>query len=262
MFAIIDNIILHLFAKLTNETYARKMGDFHEIGNAMNAKDLAKQEGVTVRAINTRWNAKFPGETFNSNAALSPVQIAELREAGKRRSRVKPKNIVVVRSKPKEEKPGGGEAAGPLSGPAPSTAEGPKGWQKFLLVLLLLAPTAASVNNMLHITEALAGNYFDAVLLTVVLSASALGLVLAGVRDRWTLLLAVVLIAFESFCNLTRIYGGLMGVGTTGNPTRFLGLVTDIFNTGSHGTAIALGCFTALFIAAVQYAAVFQLNQK
>lgn len=89
------------------------MGDFHEIGNAMNAKDLAKQEGVTVRAINTRWNAKFPGETFDSNAVLSPVQIAELREAGKRKSVAKAKKArIVVLSK---EEPGSGEAARPLS---------------------------------------------------------------------------------------------------------------------------------------------------
>lgn len=134
--------------------------------------------------------------------------------------------------------------------------------RRLLLLALLIAPTAASVGNMYHITAALTGNHADAVLLTVVLATSAIGFVVAGIRSWWSIALAVLLILFESFCNLTRIYGGLMGVGTTWNPTRFLGLVTDIFNSGSHGTAVALGAFTAFFIAAVQYAAVFELNRK
>lgn len=133
----------------------------------------------------------------------------------------------------------------------------------WVLYFLLMAPTAASVHNMFTVTQALSGNLYDAVALTVVLSASALGFVWYGVRSRLTIALAALLIAYESFCNLTRIYGGLMGSGThTGNPTRFVGLVTDIFGTGTHQTAIFLGAFTAFFIAAVQYAAVFELNRK
>lgn len=235
-----------------------------EIMTKITISEWCEKSGVSPDAVRMAF-PKIGLTDFAKSRVLSPAEVSRLEayEFRKKSGEVRPKKIVVVRSK-KEDKPGGGEAAGPLSGPAPARAqkEGPNGWQKILLCLLLVAPTAASVNNMLHITEALAGNYLDAVLLTVVLSVSALGLVLAGVRSGWTLMLAVVLIAFESFCNLTRIYGGLMGVGTTGNPTRFLGLVTDIFNTGSHGTAIAVGAFTAFFIAAVQYAAVFQLNRK
>lgn len=135
-------------------------------------------------------------------------------------------------------------------------------WRECVIVGLLIAPTAASVRNMYEVTYHLSGHTFDAILLTVVLSVSALGFVAAGVRSWWAVSLAVVLILFESFCNLARIYGGLMGTGTTGNPTRFLGLVTDIFGSGSHWTAIVLAGITALFIAAVQYAAIFELNKK
>jgi len=226
------------------------MGVLHEMKETLTAKDLAKLEGVTVRAINTRWNANFRGQPFDSNAELSPEQVAKLREAGKRKIR-----------KQRAQQPGGKPAAAskPISTPP---APRPVKKQTALLFVPLIAATAASVGNMYHITRALAGSAFDAWLLTSVLSTSALCFILAGMRSAWTIALAVLLIAFESFCNLTRIYGGLMGTGTTGNPTRFLGLCTDIFNSGSHGTAVALGAFTAFFIAAVQYAAVFQLNRK
>ena len=135
------------------------------------------------------------------------------------------------------------------------------GWRECIIVGLLIAPTAASVRNMYTVTYHLSEHATDAVLLTTVLSVSALGFVAAGIRSWWAVSLAVVLILFESFCNLTRIYGGLMGTGATGNPTRFLGLVCDIFGSGSHWTAVVLGGITALFIAAVQYAAIFELNK-
>lgn len=135
-------------------------------------------------------------------------------------------------------------------------------WQKILLYGLLLAPTAASVHNMFIVTLHVSGTVVDAVLLTVVLACTAIGFILAGSRNTWTFALAVLLIAFESFCNLTKIYGGLMGIGTTGNPTRFLGLVCDILGSGSHYTAVFIGAVTALFIAATQYAAIFELNKK
>ena len=151
-------------------------------------------------------------------------------------------------------------APAPEATPTPGRAK--FGWRGWLLVALMIAPTAASVENMYSVTFSLSASAHSAVFLTAVLSVSALGFVIAGVRNWYTVGLAALLIAYESFCNLTRIYGGLMGNGHTGNPTRFLGTVTDIFGTGTHGTAIFLGAFTAFFIATVQYAAVFELNKK
>lgn len=142
--------------------------------------------------------------------------------------------------------------------PAPGRAK-----PTWILYVLLIGPIVASWHNMYLITHDLSGTVYDAVALTAVLSFSAIGFVWYGVRRWYIMALAGFLIAYESFCNLTRIYGGLMGSGTsTGNPTRFVGLVTDIFGTGTHGTAIFLGAFTAFFIAAVQYAAVFELNKS
>lgn len=136
-------------------------------------------------------------------------------------------------------------------------------WQRYILIGLLIAPTVASVENMYHVTRSLAGTAHSAVLLTIVLSISALGFVVASKRSTLVMALALLLIGFESFCNLTRVYGGLLNVGTPnyGLPVRFLGLVTDIFGTGTHQTAVFLAAFTAFFIAAVQYAAVYELKK-
>jgi hypothetical protein len=59
---------------------------------------------------------------------------------------------------------------------------------------------------------------------------------------------------------MTRIHAGLYT--ENGNCTRFLGQFTDTFNSGTHESAFFLSAFTAFFIAAVQYAAVFELNKS
>jgi len=64
------------------------------------------------------------------------------------------------------------------------------------------------------------------------------------------------LTAFDS-----RIYSGLMIGGKFGT-SEFLGRVCDIFNSGSHYTAVCLGGLTALLLAAVQYVSLFELNRK
>jgi hypothetical protein len=133
-------------------------------------------------------------------------------------------------------------------------------YQRALLVCLLVAPTAASVTNMYKVTGDITGEPITAALYTVVLSITALGFTLSGIRSWVTVALAVVLIGYESFCNLTRLYYGLMG-GVTGNPTRFLGTVTSIFESGSHGTAIVIAAFSAVMLAAVQYTAILEINR-
>lgn len=127
-----------------------------------------------------------------------------------------------------------------------------------ILIALIIVPTAASVNNMFSVAAELGESDLTAGLFTVLLSLSALGFTLAGVRSALTKALAVFLIAFEAFCNLARIYDHLMPCGV---PARFTGMVTNIFETGSHGTAVALALVTSLIIASVQYTAINELNK-
>lgn len=113
------------------------------------------------------------------------------------------------------------------------------------------AATIASVNNMhlifWHITS---GETFTAWVFTAVFAGSAFCFIASG--STWLPIQIVTwfTILFEAFCNLTGVYYGMLG--KTGTPTRFLGMVTDIFNSGTHLTAIILGLFMALIIASVQ----------
>ena len=236
------------------------MGSMHETFSPLTAKDIAKGEGVNIATIRFRWNKVFAKGTFDSNRELSQDEVAAISQQTKGRAakpaKPAPRKVPAL----PEQQPATVNQPAPASEvlpPAPGRAK-----QSWILYVLLIGPIVASWHNMYLITRDLSGTIYDAVALTAVLSFSAIGFVWYGVRDWYIMALAALLIAYESFCNLTRIYGGLMGIGApTGNPTRFIGLVTDIFGTGTHGTAIFLGAFTAFFIAAVQYAAVFELNK-
>lgn len=120
-----------------------------------------------------------------------------------------------------------------------------------VLYFPLLLATVASVANMylicLHLCN---GDKLSAWVLTAVFSGSALAFIIARATGWWSQAVMWVLIGFESFCNMTGVYYGLLG--RTGTPTRFLSMVTDIFNSGTHYTAIALGFAMALIIGAVQ----------
>jgi hypothetical protein len=130
-----------------------------------------------------------------------------------------------------------------------------------VLYTLMLIPAAASIQNMHRVTFDIAGHEFAAVLLTGLFSASPFLFVLAGLKNRLTVALVAFLVLYEAFCNFTRIYGGLTGFGLRGMPTRFLGLVTDVFNSGTHQTAVVLAVIMSLLAASVFYAAYNELRK-
>jgi len=166
-----------------------------------------------------------------------------------------------IPSPPKVRKPQPEQRSGTFDFGKPEAAATNRNYRSVALVALLIAPTLASVQNAYHVSTQIMGDIFGATCLTVVLSLTALGLVFSGARSWTTMLLAIILIGYESFCNLTRIYSGLMIGGKFGT-SEFLGRVCDIFNSGSHYTAICLGGLTALLLAAVQYVSLFELNKQ
>lgn len=214
--------------------------------------ELAKTHGRKADTLYRAARKKWPGRTWSKFSAVTESEAAFLIGEKKEVDTLRRANPVKPETQKRDKKPA----------PGPRWFSGRWSGRHWLLAGLVACPTVASVRNMYGVTLSITDSVFDAVALTVVLSVSALGFVVAGLRGAWVVLLAVVLIAFEAFCNLTRIYGGLMNVGQSGYPTRFLGLVTDVFNSGSHGTAVALGGIVAFVLAAVQYAAIFQLNKK
>lgn len=135
-------------------------------------------------------------------------------------------------------------------------------WRGLLLYVLMLIPAAASMQNMFRVTHDIGGDYFAAICLTGLFSAAPFMFVLAGVRNAVTGALVAFMVLYEAFCNFTRIYGGLTGFGKNDFPTRFLGLVTDVFESGTHYTAIFLAAIMAALAASTFYAAYFELNKK
>lgn len=216
----------------------------------MTILQLAESTGKRPEAIYMKLRRTFPGVSFSKNSELDSAHLAAL-QTDKRGGANKPAHTPVRAPKIKQVH-------------ADVLPKQPVGLQKMrtaILSLLLAAPTAASVTNIYTVALAITQEEGTAVLYTIVLACSALGFTVANFRSWLTFSLSALLIAFESFCNLSRLYHGLMG-GVSGNPTRFLGTVTEIFNSGSHGTALIIAGFSALMLAAVQYAAIFELQKR
>ena len=140
------------------------------------------------------------------------------------------------------------------------------GMQLFGLYLLMGSVAIASLQNVYRITFDITEEQFAAVLLTGIFSAGPFILVLSGIRTFTAKALTVALILYECFCNFTRIYGGLTGFGKAGFPTRFLGLVTDVFafgkyQAGTHETAIVISAVSAILAAAIFYASFKELSK-
>jgi len=212
------------------------------------AKDIANILGVGTDAVRMKYKRMFPTRPFDATEPL-PREISGrlLADGRKKAAANKPANKPVT--------------ATPVTIPPAKKPSAPEfNLRRAMLIFLLVAPTAASVTNMYHVTGEITAEPITAALYTIVLSVTALGFTLAGTSSWLTAILSFLLIGYEAFCNLSRLYYGLMG-GVCGNPTRFLGTVTDIFHSGSHGTAIAIAGFSAAMLAAVQYTAIFEINK-
>jgi hypothetical protein len=216
--------------------------------------ELAEQSAGNYDTFYRKAKRKFPETDWNKNSVLSADHIRVL--SGKTSAvRPAPRKKEIIRT----------PAQHTVNQPAPVvdatvTPARAKEKRDWMLYGLMVTATAASVQNMYRVTAELTEANMSAWLLTAVLSVSAIVFVLSGVRRWWTGLLAALLIAYESMCNMTRIHAGLYT--ESGNSTRFLGQFCDTFDSGTHESAFFLAAFTAFFIAAVQYAAVFELNKK
>lgn len=219
----------------------------------INAGQLADKLGVNRPTMEKRVRRTFPDIVPALSAPLSAEQIATL-SAGRVGKKVRQLSggATVLKSRTVAK----GVAGGVVS--KMETTKFP--YRQGGLIALTVAPFLASLDNMFHVTQELT-NPFSAVCLTILVCVSAVGFTVANSRHKVAIAVTVFTVAFEAFCNLTRIYGGLM-TGANGNPTKFVGLVTDIVGTGTHVTAVFLGAVTALMISGVQYAAIFEMSLK
>lgn len=149
------------------------------------------------------------------------------------------------------------------------------------LGIILLATMLVSWQNMYAVTGELFQESGTASLtLTGILCFSPFIFSMFGMAQGHIKVLVICLGIFEGFCNVARIFGGLNGFShvhkifytakdgvahtvatVTGCPTRFLGLVCDLFNSGTVYTAKALAALLSGLIFWLFYAALFGLKK-
>ena len=248
-------------------------------GQTRTLKEWAEMFGIKPDTARVKATRTF-GTAYGLTSVLSAEQWAMLYGTKSKQPATRPEKIKRVLNKPVETK----ESSPVIETQGEKREEKPQPkprewWQTALLGLLMLAPAAASVQNMYHVTHDIGGDWFAAVCLTAVFSAAPFMFVLSGVKSRATGALVFFMVLYEAFCNVSRIYGGLTGFGKGGFPTRFLGLVTDIFafgakyddtgafvgyayQAGTHGTALVLAIIMAILAAGTFYAAYFEINKN
>ena len=210
--------------------------------------DICRETGTDIDTMRRRWTRKFDAP-FNRYTIPTDAQLAVLFADNRRL-----KGIDVELKPIKAQKDADNTTYSAPDNTPDIVRDKPEQETRTNQVWLWLPLFAASIacfRNMWLICLHLSGSdKLSALVLTLLFSGSAMCFILSRATGAAAQVVMWSLIAFECFCNTTGVYYGLLG--KNGVPTPFLGVVTDIFNSGTHGTAISLGAIMALIIGAVQ----------
>lgn len=245
--------------------YANQINDANEMANQSGetGEQLRERLRVAPRTFQKRWKSVL-GYAFSSRKICTIEEIEKMEDAysAKGLKRVETRNN--ARSQP-------GDKVRPAAIPVKQEAELPETTTKAppfsvskraILVIIMAAPALASVQNMGIVMNDIMHDRFAAVLLTITFAIAPFAFVLSGISGGVFTVLTGVLIGIEAFANTVRLYGGLTGFGATGNPTRFLGIVCELFNSGTYQTAVFMAVSLSIVAASVMYAAYFKLKGK
>ena len=221
-------------------------------------------DAAAIEAMRKRWS-RYIGTAFDRNHVATDAEMSLLYPTGNARTKKPlketkaetldiPKPDILPEIKP-ETQP---EAQTETDTKKTERTNG----QKAILIACMAVPAIASLQNMWAVTSDISGHISMSVLLTLLFSAFPFALTLAGATTKAGRLLVGTMIVYEGFCNFIRIYGGLTGFGKDGYPTRFLGIVTEVLNTGTYGTATVLAAIMALLCGAVFYISYNELLKK
>jgi hypothetical protein len=221
-------------------------------------------DAAAIEAMRKRWS-RYIGTAFDRNHVATDAEMSLLYPTGNARTKKPlketkaetldiPKPDILPEIKP-ETQP---EAQTETDTKKTERTNG----QKAILIACMAVPAIASLQNMWAVTSDISGHISMSVLLTLLFSAFPFALTLAGATTKAGRLLVGTMIVYEGFCNFIRIYGGLTGFGKDGYPTRFLGIVTEVLNTGTYGTATILAAIMALLCGAVFYISYNELLKK
>jgi len=228
----------------------------HEMDSEITAKELAKREKVSVRAIGIPY-AKLRAEgnplfaaKFDCNAPLSPEQIAILRP-GK----------MTVKTSPKKNTESAATFAADVTMRTErgrSNEAAPQGnGRRWPLWIVLTATVVASAANMAEVTGAVKSGSTSAMAWTFVFSATPFFLIYARIGGFWKWFSIVGAMAYTGFCNAIALFGSMtaMDKGYILSPTIFLEAVTNFANTDYMNTARTFSLIMAIIIAGIEFAA-------
>ena len=221
--------------QLTCKELAEQLGmhptNFHKLGKG--ASDVFNKEEL-IQFLSARVTPKGAWRPEKAAAAAALLERIQNGQSTNKRP-----------DTPYTDKP---DAARPIHITLPQNV---KSRRLMWLYLPAFAAAIASIDNMHLIFWHITGeSWLFSKVFTIVFSGSAFCFIASGITSTPIQVITWILVIWEAFCNMTGIYYGLLG--RTGTPTRFLGMVTDIFESGTHGTAIVLGVITAATLAGVQ----------
>lgn len=148
---------------------------------------------------------------------------------------------------------------------APTVVVAGLDWKRFFLYAMVGIIGLISWQNIAAVTGHLFESWFNSQLITAVFTFAAPFLAWAGMMRGWGSVMVVLMVLFEGLCNVTRIYGGLTNFDTPGRmgyPTRFLGLVTDICDSGTLMTAKIIAVVMSALLCGLFFIFIFELKKE
>lgn len=245
--------------------------------SARTIAQMCADNGTPVETVRQAWNrAKASGTVSrpytqeNIPTAEEVQAVAPLRKMtgqAKNKHTATPKKAALP-ARPKAVHGESGvrrnEDAGAHPAPPAVANDGPT-WKRSLLYLFVGVIGLISWQNMAAVTGHLFESWFASQLITAIFTLSAPFLAWAGMMRGWGSAMVVLMVIFEGLCNVTRIYGGLTNFDTPGRmgyPTRFLGLVTDICDSGTLMTAKIIAVFMSALLCGLLFIFIFELKKK
>lgn len=235
------------------------------MANEMTIEQLREGFGKQPRTFQLAWRSAG-NDNYAKDREATPEEVARITSyyaKGKGRAPKERPAPQPSPATPPQPSPATPPAAAKTPAVAKRTAVPASVRRRVGLWLLIAAPAVASFDNMAHIAAGIAsGVGVYSLTTTVVFACSAAIFLLSGIRTPQAKAIVALLVAYEGLCNAVKVYGGLTGFGASGCPTRFLGLITDMFGTGTYPTALFVSGFVAALLCAVQYSAIFELQKN
>ena len=253
--------------------------DTYNTGPDTSARTIAQMcadNGTAVETVRQAWNrAKASGmvsrpytqenvPTSEEIQAVAPLR--KMTGQAKNKHTAAPKKTALpARSKAVHGESGVRRNEDEGAHPAPPAVVAGFDWKRLFLYAMVGTIGLISWQNMAAVTGHLFEGWFASQLITAIFTLSAPFLAWAGMMRGWGSAMVVLMVIFEGICNVTRIYGGLTNFDTPGRmgyPTRFLGLVTDICDSGTLMTAKIIAVVMSALLCGLFFIFIFELKKK